>query len=75
MLLIRVCVNNIFSGDSKEPVTQDYIYRLLNGWTNAEQVINSAMQAISQKQKQNAEAFPVQTICRNINESECVFIK
>ena len=65
----------MLSGTSSEFVTEDYIYRLLNGWGAAEQVINIAMNTISQNLKKNSVQLPTQYICKNINESECLFTK
>uniref|UniRef100_A0A914C2F7 alpha-mannosidase n=1 Tax=Acrobeloides nanus TaxID=290746 RepID=A0A914C2F7_9BILA len=63
------------TGTSKQFVTQDYMMRMLQGWTSGEQVLNSAMQTISQRVKKNVVQFPQQIICRNVNESECAFTK
>uniref|UniRef100_A0A914E6I4 Alpha-mannosidase n=1 Tax=Acrobeloides nanus TaxID=290746 RepID=A0A914E6I4_9BILA len=63
------------TGTSKEFVTQDYIYHMTQGWTEVEQVLNNAMQTISQSIKNNSNPFPYQIICRNINESECAFTR
>lgn len=64
-----------FSGTAKQYVTQDYIMRMLNGWTSGEQVLNNAMQTISQTIKNNTVSLPKQIICRNVNESECTFTR
>lgn len=45
---------------------------MCKGWTSVEQVLNNAMQTISQNIKNNNIALPTQIICRNINESDCV---
>uniref|UniRef100_A0AC34GX20 Alpha-mannosidase n=1 Tax=Panagrolaimus sp. ES5 TaxID=591445 RepID=A0AC34GX20_9BILA len=60
-------------GTCKEHVTQDYNYRLLQGWTAAEGVFQESLQAISQKVKGNTQQFPAQTYCRYLNESSCDF--
>lgn len=48
---------------------------MIQGWTAVEQVLNNAMQTISQSIKNNSNPFPYQIICRNINESECAFTR
>jgi lysosomal alpha-mannosidase len=62
-------------GTCKEHVTQDYNYRLLQGWTAAEGVFQESLQAISQKVKGNTQQFPSQVYCRYLNESSCDFTK
>jgi lysosomal alpha-mannosidase len=62
-------------GTCKEHVTQDYNYRLLQGWTAAEGVFQESLQAISQKVKGNTQQFPPQVYCRYLNESSCDFTK
>lgn len=62
-----------FRGTSKEFVTQDYNMRMVLGVTSGEQVLNAAVQSLSQTSKNNNQPLPSQSICRQINESACAF--
>uniref|UniRef100_A0A914DJT6 Glycoside hydrolase family 38 central domain-containing protein n=1 Tax=Acrobeloides nanus TaxID=290746 RepID=A0A914DJT6_9BILA len=67
--------HDALTGTSSLAVTQDYNYRMTKGWDMAEQVLNSALNTISQNIKNNTNQQPPWVICRNINESECLFTK
>ncbi|KAE9547719.1 hypothetical protein FO519_009071 [Halicephalobus sp. NKZ332] len=67
--------HDAITGTSKETVTQDYERQLLNGWDTAESAFNDYFSNLSQNFVHTSAKFPLQTFCRNLNESQCDFTK
>lgn len=65
----------IFRGTAATYAIEDVTYRIVKAWDAGELLLNNAMTAISQKVKNNSVPLPNQIVCRQINESDCVFTK